>query len=398
VAPVAADTRVEPEADVPDPVVATVPDRSDWAVPGEEAAASGSDPVATVETRRWLLDPPGSRTFVPSRREATAVDTYCAELCPPAAAAAAAGEILETFTGSGAADLLSHTRVVAAQHTAARRDQPRLRRRRERACDSTPALLAARANNTLGDAEAAELDAHLSSCLPCQALELRSQRAERAFAGILAAGVAAGIDQDATATMHEAVADDPPAGATSGNPARWIPDLALAAATTAEDGTGHLQTPADPPTRRRRIVGAGLASAVVIAATIAAIVLITGSNNSHHVVSSRLAAVHSPPKSHNAARHSAAKAHSRAHKRAAVVQRAHHTKAHRTVTTAPATPASTSSPPALTTTPVVSQQPSTPASTPAPTPSTPASSQRIVSVQQPSLGAVSAPTQRIGSK
>jgi hypothetical protein len=395
--PAAADTPVEPVADVSDHAVATVPDQRDapdWVVPTVDDAAGGTGPAEPAETGRWLLDQPQTRTFVPSRREATAVDTYCAELCAPSEAAAASAEILETFTGAGPAELLGHTRVVAAQHTAATRAQPRIRRRREQACDATPRLLAARANNTLGDAEAAELDAHVSSCLPCQALELRSQRAERAFAGILAAG----IEEDATATNRAAVADDAPAPDTSGDTTRWLPDLAVAAATAAEPDAAGQEASADPRMRRRRLVGAGLASAAVIAATIVAIVLITGSNNSHHLVSTRLAAVHRAPISHHAARHSAVKPRTRARKRAAVVHHARHATTHRTATTAPSTPAPSSSPPVVTPTPVVSQPTSAPASTPASSqPSTPAPSQ-IVSVQQPSLGAVNAPTQRVGSK
>jgi hypothetical protein len=367
--------------------VGDVPDQryadSRWVAPGGEADARDSAAATTVEPQRWVIDQPQSRTFVPSKREATAVDTYCAELCPPSEAAAASGEVLETFAGAGMADLLAHTRVVAAQHTTAGRDRPRIRRRRAKACDSTPRLLAGRANHTLSDGEAAELDAHLRSCLPCQALELRSARAERAFAGILAAGVAGGIERDVAASAGGAVADRS-AVATSGDAARWIPDAAAVATAAAAGATVPREIPADRRTRGRRIAGAIAACGGVVAATIIAIVLITGSNNRHHLASSQLAAVHSAPVTHKPAHHVAVGHHARARKRTAP-------------TSAPAT--TSAPPPAVTTTPVVSAPVSTPPSTPVSSqPSTPPPSQHIVSVQQPTLGAVSGSSQAVGSK
>src|SRR5205807_9483830 len=139
-----------------------------------------------------------------TRRQALAVESYSRELCPPEAAAGVADEVLGSFTGDDNVELLRHTRRTAAKHA----DVPSTRkgwRRSDRnaACQATPGLLAARANDELDDARGERLEHHLNWCLICQAVELRARRAERAFAGV------AGIALPAAATVRAETAPPP---------------------------------------------------------------------------------------------------------------------------------------------------------------------------------------------
>ena len=60
----------------------------------------------------------------------------------------------------------------------------------ERECSFTPFLLAGRSNAELSDAELERFERHLETCLVCQAAELRFERAERAFDGVLRRDIA----------------------------------------------------------------------------------------------------------------------------------------------------------------------------------------------------------------
>jgi hypothetical protein len=55
----------------------------------------------------------------------------------------------------------------------------------ERECSFTPFLLAGRSNAELSAAEVERFERHLGTCLICQAAELRFERAERVFDGVL---------------------------------------------------------------------------------------------------------------------------------------------------------------------------------------------------------------------
>lgn len=425
------------------------------------ATVESDPPIATDETERstssWLLEGApapsvarrsGPTGFVAGKRQAAAVDMYCAALCQ-ASASAASAEVLESFSGGEPEELLRHMRVVAAKHTPVGEDRPRGWRRvlsgeRERVCASTPSLLAARANDELTDSERAELEQHLSSCLWCQALELRALRAERAFAGVFgtataAAGTLAGTelgDADATAvlapapeaepepvpenrtepvpeTEPEPVSETPPEAAEAADPTAWLPvEAGVAAGAGAATGEGPSldadeeprPVPTDPHTRRRRLAGVlGAAAAVVAAITVAAIVLTGGSTKTHRVASGPVAAAHAVPAASTPVRHHAVKRAARRRRRAAAVHHPSQAKAPAVVAAAPAATAPASPAPAQ---PAVSQpaasapvasSPSSSSGSSNSRPSSPAPSQPAVSFQQSSLGAANA-SQGIGSK
>jgi anti-sigma factor RsiW len=135
-----------------------------------------ADPRALVSTPD--PDEPASRG-----RRRHAVEAYCRELDPAGAAAVSAEQILSSLTGGISDDnlLLQSTRTAAVKELAQGRHDAT-----SDDCDHTPARLAARANSTLPARERSRLEEHLVSCLVCRAAELRSVRADRAFAAILA--------------------------------------------------------------------------------------------------------------------------------------------------------------------------------------------------------------------
>ncbi len=154
---------------------------------------------------------PESDTSAASSRRRRAVEAYCAELCLPEQASAAATETLGSFVDGDDHHLLRVMRVVAAKHVNPLPDHRRGWRRklsaeREGECSLTPSILAARANDEMSETERAKLDDHCESCVTCQALELRSRRAERAFAAIMRMPVAAGAvaGREATVVTPEA--------------------------------------------------------------------------------------------------------------------------------------------------------------------------------------------------
>jgi hypothetical protein len=129
---------------------------------------------------------------------------YCRELCGPILGPTAANAALASYAattnpsgGDGGADqepLLRSTRLAAARAEldAARQTGWRgavsraLVAERDSHCADTPVLIATRSNHELDAAAAERLDEHLSSCLRCRAAQLRADRAERAFAAIIA--------------------------------------------------------------------------------------------------------------------------------------------------------------------------------------------------------------------
>ncbi len=211
-------------------------------------------------------------------------------------------------------------------------------------------MLAARANDELSEAERAKLDDHCESCLTCQALELRSRRAERAFAAIMRMPVAAGAvaGREATVVTPEAaiapgaeaaiapeaeaaiapeseaaiapeseaaIAPEAEAQAApeprSPGASAWLPAaLASAEPHSKPDGltapatglgageaalreVGTVSTPVaepGPSRRRRRSVIFGAAAAVAAAAIAAAVLLTNASNNGHQASRTNIAA------------------------------------------------------------------------------------------------------------
>jgi hypothetical protein len=129
-------------------------------------------------------------------RRGAAVLGYCREVCAPEDAALAAAEALARFRAAvwasgDAADLeperllLSATRHSAASQAHIPADTGPTRRMLGRAqtdtCARMPALIVARAENLLGDADLDRLSRHLDRCATCRATEAAFRRAERAY-------------------------------------------------------------------------------------------------------------------------------------------------------------------------------------------------------------------------
>ena len=146
---------------------------------------------AAPATAASFAGPSALEGGVDSSRARAAVQAYCRELCGPAMcepaveATLAAHEQRVGSTPANGNELLRTTRLIAAKHASARPNAPK----RSRACAPTPGRLAARATGELTRGEARNLEAHLESCMACQATELRMNRAERAFAALVGLGV-----------------------------------------------------------------------------------------------------------------------------------------------------------------------------------------------------------------
>jgi hypothetical protein len=311
------------------------------------------------------------------------VDVYCAELCAPSEAAAASAEVLGSSLGTDE-DLIRSTRIIAAEHTVVDPPSPRGRRgalsaERTAECASTPSLLAARANGELPGADSRAIERHLNCCLPCQALELRAHRAERAFAAIVGAG-----------------------GAGTAAASAWLPselETTGSEATTSEEHALPAESRIDAlPGTRSRLAAAGAAVAIVVAAVVAVILLTSGSTSTHRPAPSHLATARPPVTKASPVRRRATERTARPHKRSAAVHRApRHTT--------PASPAA-ATPPADTSAPPIASRPvARPPASASPAPSKPSSAptgssapaQPTASFQQPSLGASNA-SQGLGSK
>lgn len=155
--------------------------RSFWLPPElEPRQAPGRRPQRRLERP---AAPDDSASF---GRRTKALQAYCRELFPADLAAATAAEILDSLTGAIEDDgVLLHTTRVAAADKLTGRSQWEPAPHGSSECAETPALLAARANDTINDQDHAKLERHLASCLVCRAAEVRAGRADRAFAGIL---------------------------------------------------------------------------------------------------------------------------------------------------------------------------------------------------------------------
>lgn len=310
----------------------------------------------------------------------------------------------------------------------------------EGTCAATPGLLAARARGSGEPADRDRLDEHLSRCLTCRATDVRWRRAERAFAATLkfagAVGAAAG-DEALAGTAAAAAAPDtaaiaaapntpaapaaPNTPAASAAPVAPAPSVAPAAtATAATDATAALvratsprRAPPGSGGHRRRLAGVPVHVLIALAVLcVVAVVVVATSGSSH-----------GPAKSvtQDATRHPATTPATptappkHAVRNRAKAQVAHHTRTRHHTTPkprkpAPARTASRSPQPAPTSphrtpaaaapapvarTPVASsRQPSAPASSPS---AGSGGGSSTASIQQPSLGSASAPTQGISS-
>ncbi len=341
-----------------------------------------------------------SEVLAARRRKTTAVEAYCAEVCSPAVAAAAAAAALSSFNGDDDRELLRLTRRSAANHvsdSAERRPAGAVPgTERERGCEATPALLASRANGELGSGESGWLQQHLHDCLVCQASEVRMLRAERAFAGLLGVDVAAA---PRAADVPSRVARRQTLARATANDSMAVVPAAAAGPATAEAGP---VSAAVVPARRRRLLTLGLAAAgltLLVGAAIAA-ALVAGGASKHHTP--RAAVVTSPARTPTVApaRRPAPKSKPAAHKRhganragRSAAPAAHAASSAQTSPPATASPevkAASPAPTPSTSSPAPSTSSSAPQSNPTPSSSSNSSSASS-SIQQPSLGATSAP-------
>jgi hypothetical protein len=140
-------------------------------------------PPAPVPARRA----PSPELIAAARRRTRAAEAYCTELRLGTTASTAAATHAGSPSSVEHADLLRALRILGAEHAAVDPQSRGWRRvlAAERECSFTPFLLAACLNDEVSDGERARFERHLNSCLTCQAAELRTGRAERAFTGIL---------------------------------------------------------------------------------------------------------------------------------------------------------------------------------------------------------------------
>jgi hypothetical protein len=173
------------------------------------------------------VTPEGVRAGAPEalaalvERRGAGVLAYAREVCEPAAAQLAAAEALARFraavVASGdAADLdperllLSATRHASAAHARPPVETGGARRMLGRGptetCAQMPALIVARAENLLGNADLDRLGRHVDRCASCRATEAAFRRAERAYV----ATAHAPLDAATTALFVAALTDAAP--------------------------------------------------------------------------------------------------------------------------------------------------------------------------------------------
>jgi WAS/WASL-interacting protein len=442
------ETPPEPETSVAEhpPVLPSQPPATEWR--SQEAPTrsfvtpeeSNGAPIAEVgepePVGRGPVPGEPRATSGPTSRQRAAVEAYCRELCPRDTASAVAAEALASVADMNDVELLRHTRSAAARY-AAKPSRHGWRRvlpsGRDGGCASTPALLAARANDELPPPGHGALERHLDSCVICQAADLRMRRAERAFAGITGTELTAepALGSGATVTAPEAAPPPPEEVPTAPEPtptpreeiptardaaptaptAKWTPPAVVeqrARARAEHEGTtaggapppAAVISPAEarPPHRRlsSAMVAAG-AGAVAAAAIAAALLLSTGSSKHNTVARATTpaapvtTAVATPHKAQPAAKKPAKKpaphpaaspapAATPAGASAAPASSSSGSQSAASSSSSASSPSASSSPPAS------SSAPSSPrASSPAP------SSPPSVSIQQPSLGSANAP-------
>ena len=161
---------------------------------GAPAPNVGDGAVATAEPEPYgdLGEEPDAERGIadglgPWRAEA-AVAAYCRELCGPADATQAVEACLDAL-GAGAEYasaevVLRTTRSIAALHAVGHDNGSRHRRE----CTATAWRLAARANGELERRGQRQLEEHLRQCMACRATLIKMERAERAFATMVAVG------------------------------------------------------------------------------------------------------------------------------------------------------------------------------------------------------------------
>jgi hypothetical protein len=348
------------------------------AADGAEATADAHAPAADATLGDAELDP--------SRAKA-AMRAYCRELCGPVASTRAVVESLAAV-GMGSVssivredELLRMTRLASAKHVSVGV------RARAGECSENPARLAALANGELDAAEQRELERHLEECLRCQAIEIKLDRAERAFS--VMAGVAGEIDPHS----------GPPPG--PGRPSATPRTNGTRAPVEAAPAATSLAPRPRASSRRGLVAAAGALSA---GAALAAVLLLSGGSRPTSVSRThRAAAVAITPAPVTAslpapvaASRRAAKAKPATHRAPARARRGakgHRTTAAKRVTRV--TPAATPIAPSV----VVPPEPSpvlAPVTSPPASPSPPARTPSVTP-QGSSLPAQSAPTQGIGS-
>jgi hypothetical protein len=419
-----------------------------WVLP-DAIATPSTDDVGTAATEsKWApSDTPPDASAALSGRRARAVEAYCAALCPPAEASAAAAETLGSFKGGDDQSLLEHTRTVTTRYISAAPEAHRSWRRvrsaeRERDCERTPSVLAALANGELGDGERQALDDHIRGCVLCQALEQRSHRAERSFAAITGIGA---VTTAAVAAPDTAQTEAPAeAAAAAGLASEWLPtanpamDTVAPAEAAAAASVGSSAAPAEaaaaasvgaewlpttnpamdtavtppvaaevapaPSRPRRRRTGMLAAVAAVAVAAAVAIALVIGGSSTKNKPIANVSSTPSPTTkiATPAPRHKPKPAASRHRSRRTAVRVKHAAKPASRPATVAAAPVTAVAPAVSSPVPVAPSSPATSAPS-SPTPSAPitqapssASSAPSATISQPSLGAASAP-QGLGS-
>lgn len=214
-----------------------------------------------------------------------AVRAYCRELCDPGSSEHAVTESLQRFKTAGSPDavedeLLRITRTTVADqaHEGTGKGQDLSRPEREDTCARTPARLTASANHELQPGEGHKLEAHLGSCLRCQATELRVRRAERAFTATLAgAGTVAALSETAQPGARAPISE------TAGVAAVARPETPVARPETPvprperQPVTRPSREPSQPAPLRVRLLAVG--GAMVTAGVVAAVLLLSGTSS-----------------------------------------------------------------------------------------------------------------------
>ncbi len=207
-----------------------------------------------------------------------AVRAYCRELCDPGSSEHAVTESLQRFKTAGSPDavedeLLRITRTTVADqaHEGTGKGQDLSRPERKDTCARTMARLTASANHELQPGEGHKLEAHLCSCLPCQATELRVRRAKRAFTATLAgAGTVAALSETAQPGARAPISETAGFAAVA-RPETPVPQPERPPVTRPS------REPSQPAPLRVRLLAVG--GAMVTAGVVAAVLLLSGTSS-----------------------------------------------------------------------------------------------------------------------
>jgi hypothetical protein len=189
------------------------------------------------------VTPEGVRSGAPAalaalvERRGAGVLAYAREVCEATEAAVAAAEALARFRAAVVASgdavdldperlLLSATRHASAAHARPPAEPGGARRMLGRGqtdtCARMPALIVARAESLLGDADLDRLSRHLERCAACRATEATFRRAERAYV----ATSHAPLDTDTAAFFVTALTEAAPVEAAPAEPVAAEPEPA----------------------------------------------------------------------------------------------------------------------------------------------------------------------------